>query len=105
MKKLFLAVCVVVSAMAYSQNIEPKLEAVGSSVKATYYFENGKIMQEGFFKDGKLDGKWVAYNEDGSIKQVAYYQEGLKTGTWITYSNNMVTQELAYSNNELLSKK
>jgi hypothetical protein len=34
----------------FAQENNPKLEAVGQLVKTTYYFENGKVQQEGFFK-------------------------------------------------------
>lgn len=105
MKKLVLIALLSVSGGVFSQNIEPKLEANGNLVKATYFYDNGKVQQEGTFKEGKLDGKWTSYNEDGTLKQTAYYKDGMKTGTWISYNNNIITQEIAYSNNELLNKK
>jgi hypothetical protein len=39
-----------------------KLEAVGQLVKTTYYFENGKVQQEGFFKMENLT-ELVSYDE------------------------------------------
>jgi uncharacterized protein YxeA len=106
MKKILYIVVFALSTVGFAQNsIEPQIEAQGGLVKATYFHDNGKVQQEGTFKDGKLDGKWTSYNEDGSIKQVAYYKDGMKTGTWITYNNNIVAQKIAYSNDGLISKK
>jgi antitoxin component YwqK of YwqJK toxin-antitoxin module len=106
MKKILYIVVFALSTVGFAQNsIEPQIDAQGNLVKATYFHDNGKVQQEGTFKDGKLDGKWTSYNEDGSIKQVAYYKDGMKTGTWITYNNNIVAQKIAYSNDGLISKK
>ena len=54
MKNLILTIALLASTVIFAQNIEPKLEIVGQQVKATYFFENGNIQQEGFFTDGKL---------------------------------------------------
>ena len=106
MKKILYIVVFTFSTIGFAQNsIEPQIEAQGNLVKATYFHDNGKVQQEGTFKDGKLDGKWTSYNEDGSVKQVAYFKDGIKTGTWITYNNNIVAQKIAYSNDGQISKK
>lgn len=42
--------------------------AIGET-KYTYY-ENGQIMEEKNYKDGKLDGKLTYWNEDGTINRV-----------------------------------
>jgi antitoxin component YwqK of YwqJK toxin-antitoxin module len=62
MKKILILSALLISGLTFAQNKEPKLETVGNMVKATYYFENGQIQQEGFFKNGKLEGKWVSYD-------------------------------------------
>ena len=80
------------------------LEVVGNKVKATYYYDNGKIQQEGFFKDGKLDGVWVSYDEKGNKKTVGEYADGIKTGKWI-YFNEDSLKEVAYVDNKVSSVK
>ena len=30
-------------------------------------YENGRVMRESNFVDGKLEGKWVEYDEEGNI--------------------------------------
>lgn len=42
--------------MFFAQTEKPVLEKEGNLVKATYYHENGKVKQQGYFKNGKLDG-------------------------------------------------
>ena len=102
MKKLLIFSLVLVTCFSFSQS-KPHLEQVGQLVKATYYFENGKVQQEGFFKEGKLDGKWISYNDKGNIVATAEYNEGIKTGKWIIASDNISIKEIDYSNNKIVS--
>ncbi len=103
MKKYLLIVMVMLSGMSFAQAGEPVLEAEGQLVKATYYYDNGKVQQTGYFKDGKLDGKWTAYNENGSVKSVAEYTNGTKTGTWIINTGAMASNEVDFSNNQIVA--
>jgi antitoxin component YwqK of YwqJK toxin-antitoxin module len=73
-------------------------------VKATYFFENGTIQQEGFFKDGKLEGKWISYNQNGTKKAIAEYSEGIKTGKWFFWNENSLS-EVDYTNNAIATVK
>ncbi|HMI06156.1 MAG TPA: hypothetical protein VK528_01320 [Flavobacterium sp.] len=104
MKKYMIMTALLVSGMISAQTIEPKLEAYGNLVKATYYFENGKVQQTGFFKDGKLEGQWVAYDTNGIKKSVGEYSNGEKTGKWVFFSADALT-EVNYSNNAVASVK
>ena len=104
MKNLILTIVLFASTLIFAQNIEPKLEIVGQQVKATYYHENGNIQQEGFFTDGKLDGKWISYDVSGKVTAIANYSNGLKTGKWISYSD-LSSTEILYANNDVVSSK
>ncbi len=104
MKNLILTFVLLASTVIFAQNIEPKLEIVGQQVKATYYHENGNIQQEGFFADGKLDGKWTSYDVSGKVTAIAEYTNGQKTGKWISY-NNLSVKEVLYANNNVVSSK
>ena len=44
--------------------------------KGTSYHENGWIEMQVNWKDGEKDGKWTYYNEDGSIQKVEEYKDG-----------------------------
>lgn len=104
MKKYMIIGAMLVSGMISANNTEPKLEAYGNLVKATYYYENGQIQQTGFFKDGKLEGQWVAYDANGAKKSVGEYSNGEKTGKWVFFSENNLA-EVNYSKNKIESIK
>ena len=80
MKKVVIAVVLLVSSLSFAQEVKPKLEVVDQMVKATYYYDNGQVKQEGYYLDGKLHGKWMAYNEDGTKQSIGEYSKGAKTG-------------------------
>ncbi|HEX8016743.1 MAG TPA: membrane-binding protein [Flavobacterium sp.] len=104
MKKCVILVAILFSGILVAQETKPELEAVGNKVRATYYYENGKVQQEGFFKEGKLDGVWVSYDENGNKKAIAEYTEGLKTGKWIYFNDKNICQ-VDYSNSKINSIK
>jgi antitoxin component YwqK of YwqJK toxin-antitoxin module len=103
MKKILILALVMVSSINFAQSIEPQLEILGNLVKATYFYENGTIQQVGYFKDGKLDGKWTSYDNNGFLKVSATYSEGNKVGTWIYYNNSLLAKQIDYSNNEIVA--
>ena len=104
MKKYIILTALLFSGIAFAQENGPKLEAVGELVKTTYYFENGKVQQEGFFKNGKLDGVWVSFDENGNKSCVATYDNGVKTGKWLFW-NGKNLNEVDYSNSRIASVK
>ena len=104
MKKFMIIGTLLVTGMIAAQDIQPKLEAYGQLVKATYHYDNGQIQQEGFFKDGKLEGQWVAYDTSGNKKSVGEYNKGIKSGKWLFWSNAVLT-EVNYNDNAIASVK
>jgi antitoxin component YwqK of YwqJK toxin-antitoxin module len=100
MKKFIIIGAVLISSMIFAQKGTPKLEVVDKMVKATYYYDNGKIQQEGFFKDGKLEGKWIAYDAQGNKLSVGEYSNGQKTGKWFFYNEAKLSQ-VDYTNNQV----
>ncbi|TDO83670.1 MORN repeat protein [Flavobacterium chryseum] len=104
MKKCVILVAMMFSGILVAQEVKPELEAVGNKVKATYYYENGKVQQEGFYKEGKLDGVWVSYDENGNKLAVGEYTDGVKTGKWIFFNDNKLS-EVAYENSKITSIK
>ncbi len=93
------------SGIVFSQKNEPVLEADGQLVKATYYYENGNIEQVGYFKNGKLNGKWTSYDVKGNVKTIAEYSNGVKSGKWTYFSNNVTTKEVNFSDNRIVAIK
>ena len=47
--------------------------------KHTYYWDNGKIKDEGNYLTGKKDGDWYKYNEDGTLFLTITYRNGIET--------------------------
>jgi antitoxin component YwqK of YwqJK toxin-antitoxin module len=104
MKKYFILTAVLFSGVLFAQEAKPVLEPFGKKVKATYFFENGQVQQEGFFENGKLEGFWVSYNEDGTKKASGFYDKGVKVGKWFFW-NEKNLNEVDYSNNAIAMVK
>lgn len=100
MKKYMIVCAFLITSSLFAQNIKPKHEAVGDMVKSTYYYDNGKVSQEGFYKDGKVHGKWIAYDESGNKKSIGEYNNGIKTGKWFFWNENNLS-EVDYSNSRV----
>ena len=54
MKKILTLIVLFVIANINAQEVEPTYEKAGDMVKATYYYQDGSIKEQGFFKDKKL---------------------------------------------------
>ena len=104
MKKIVIIVALFIGSIAFSQQKNVQLEEVNGLVKATYLFNNGNIEQQGFFKDGKLDGIWTSYDESGIKKSVAEYKEGVKVGKWFFWNGNNLS-EVDFSRNTIADVK
>ena len=102
MKKYMLLGLMLVSGVTFAQQADHKYEIVDNNVKATYFHENGQVSQEGFYKDGKVHGKWISYDENGSKKSIGEYTDGKKTGKWFFWNNQMLS-EVDYSNSRIAS--
>src|SRR5438876_686616 len=59
------------------------------------YYQNGKMWQEGNYKNDKLTGEWKTYHPNGKIKQELIYLDGLRQGnSKIYYEDGSLYQEL-----------
>jgi antitoxin component YwqK of YwqJK toxin-antitoxin module len=47
--------------------------------KHTYYWENGKVKDEGNYVNGRKEGDWYKYNFDGTLFMVITYKQGVET--------------------------
>ena len=94
----------------FAQESKPVLELFGKKIRATYFYENGQIQQQGFFKNGKLEGVWLAYDEKGNKTATGEYTNGLKTGKWFFWTQEKEALvknlcEVDYSNNKIAEIK
>ncbi len=104
MKKIATLLCLFVVTISTAQQVKPTYEAAGDLVKATYYYKDGSIKEQGFFKDKKLTGKWVSYSIQGKKTMIAYYNKGRKVGKWYAMSGVSI-QEISYQNNAIVAVK
>ncbi|MEI6437022.1 MAG: hypothetical protein WCP32_19530, partial [Bacteroidota bacterium] len=47
--------------------------------KHIYYWENGKVKDEGSYVNGKKEGDWFKYNFDGTLFIIITYKQGVET--------------------------
>ena len=82
MKGITLIFALIFSVVINAQDIKPVFEQDGEMLKATYFYDNGVVSQEGHFLNGKLHGEWKMFGEDGKKIAMGEYTEGKKTGKW-----------------------
>ena len=107
----------------YFQIIVLQLFAQNDSLeKKVFYYGNGKISSEGYFKDNqpeaywktyylngnlksegnrvnhKLDGPWIFYKENKDTVEIINYRLGIKNGWDISYDSNKVVSKELYLN-------
>ena len=88
--------------VAQEQKPEPKFEKQEDLVRATFYYEDGTLSQEGTYKGGKLHGEWVSYNREGEKNAIAKYSHGEKTGKWFFWTGDKLN-EVNYDANRIVS--
>lgn len=86
----------------FAQEQKPTFKVESGLVKATYYYEDGSIKTQGFFKDKKLTGEWVRFDKEGNKIQLGYYNNGKKVGKWFFWSLGSL-KEVNYENNTISS--
>ena len=101
-KYLLLLTILFISAIGFSQQKETTFEKEGDLVKATYYYDNGDVKVQGFFKDKKLTGTWTRFDKKGNKTQIAHYNEGKKVGKWFVWNKESL-KEINYDNNVVVA--
>lgn len=94
----------VVSSVTFAQEKAPKFLEEDGIVKVTFYHDNGQIQQEGYYSDGKLEGKWIAFDQNGVKVALGTYSNGIKTGSWYYWTKDGLS-EVDYSKTAILSIK
>lgn len=75
-----------------------------NTIKVKFLHDNGKIMHEGSYVDGKFEGLWKSFDENGTIIAEGNFTNGLKSGLWNFYLNNEVNSVI-YNANEITEVK
>ncbi|OSY88828.1 hypothetical protein WH52_03945 [Tenacibaculum holothuriorum] len=102
MKKIVVIACMLSVSLMSAQEIKPKYEKAGELVKVTFFHENGKVKEQGFFKDKKLAGTWTTFDVKGNKTAIAHYENGKKVGKWFMWSNDGL-KEINYKDNAVAS--
>ena len=104
MKNIAIFLFLFAVSISNAQEVSPTYEKAGDLVKATYYFEDGAIKEQGFFKNAKLTGTWVSYNKQGQKMMIGQYEAGKKVGKWFAWSPTSL-KEISYANNTIVAVK
>ena len=103
MKKMVLALVFVMitSQFSIAQGVEPTYEKQDDLVKVTYYYEDGQVKEQGYFKGDKVHDQWVAFDKEGNITTIARFENGKKDGTWFMEVDGKM-KELTFESNKLM---
>jgi len=56
--------------------------------KVVAYYDNGQLWKKGEWENGKEVGKWVAYYDNGQLEYKGEYKNGEKEGEWVWYNKD-----------------
>lgn len=102
MKKLIVLACLLTFGLTQAQKVKPTYEKAGDLVKVTYFYDNGTVKEQGFFKNKKLAGTWTAFDVKGNKTVIAHYKNGKKVGKWFMWSKEGL-REINYEKNVIAS--
>lgn len=100
---LMIACTVAVSAQVEALDQTPEKGVTylqeGARIKMLQHNEQGMLIQEGYFLDGKPDGAWITYSSTGEITGKAYYEAGKRVGKWMVWvgGNEGSLYEISYT--------
>lgn len=95
-------------AMVKFYNYDGKLKTKGKMIGKEregawiYYFTNGNIFSEEFYRNGKLDGVVKNYYSNKNLTEETVYKDGLKNGVSKVYTERgILIEEVIYVNGKL----
>ncbi|NVJ89903.1 MAG: hypothetical protein HWD82_10770 [Flavobacteriaceae bacterium] len=67
----------------------------------SYFYKNRIVYRKVFYKDGKLNGKFLEYYSTGELREIGSYNNGLRDGNWKEYyKNGKIKKKGKYSKGE-----
>lgn len=92
--------------LSYYENGNPKAEVhydMGKITGVTCFAQDGKIMHQSNFKNGT--GDWKLYWENGKLLETGKYKNFRKDGVWKRYNENgSIENTLEYNNGRLVKE-
>jgi len=67
----------------------------------TTIYRNKKLAEKGCYFNDLKTGKWLYFYEDGSIREQTFFKNGLRNGIDTLYENNHIVATFEYVNNHL----
>jgi antitoxin component YwqK of YwqJK toxin-antitoxin module len=65
-----------------------KSETKEVMLKETQYYQDGAKYIEGDYKNGKRNGKWMAWHPNGNVWSIGYYKKGVEVGLKTVFHEN-----------------
>jgi len=73
--------------------------------KYSFYYENGRLMQEGYYKDNKPDSIWLTFYPSGARKSLINYKNGKRIGEFVFWNDDATLYQIGnYESDELDGK-
>lgn len=88
--------------LSQAQDMKPKFEKAGDLVKATYFYKDGKIKEQGFFLKKQITGTWTTFDKKGNKTAIAHYKAGKKVGKWFLWKKDGL-KEIDYNNDNTIA--
>ncbi len=75
----------------------------GGRIHFITYHENGKVKEQGCFRDGRRHGVWRQYSESGALIAQAGFRNGRRQGVWEFRNHaDVVVGRLTFADGSLL---
>jgi antitoxin component YwqK of YwqJK toxin-antitoxin module len=99
--KVLMTICgLLFISFGFSQEIKPTAEEIApDTYKVKYYHNNGKVMHEGNYIDGKSNGLWKSYDEEGLWN----FYKGEEVSS-VSYNTNSIAEIKKFYTNHLAVK-
>jgi antitoxin component YwqK of YwqJK toxin-antitoxin module len=97
MKKILLIIGILLSFQAFSQQSIYTDENGDGIIEYSQVSKDGKLVEKGFYYNGKMVGTWTSYYPSGKKQVIAKFKSGVKHGTWYIYdSEGRIVVEVEY---------
>jgi len=57
-----------------------------------HWYKNGQLMNEGFYKNGKMTGYWMSYYENGQIQSESIIKDGVEELKFYDKEGNLLPE-------------
>ena len=70
-------------------------------VEYTLQNTNGKVIETGYYQNGKMHGTWTSFYPSGTKQAVVKFKNGMKHGKWLFYDHQeRIITTVTYENDK-----